>query len=138
MRRFLTRESVVASILIAEDDKAVREFVMRALRHDGHEVYGVGDGMQALQALETRRFDMILADIVMPQLDGIALALKVAKDYPEIPVLLMTGYVDEKQRAHNLEALVCEVMPKPFTLQEICATANRILLMHGAGRGKLH
>lgn len=127
----------MAAILIAEDDKAVREFVMRALRQDGHDVYGVGDGVQALQALEGRRFDMILADIVMPQLDGIALALKVAKDYPDIPVLLMTGYVDEQQRAHGLEALVCEVMPKPFTLKEICATANRVLLMHG-GRGKVH
>lgn len=128
----------MAAILIAEDDKAVREFVMRALRNDGHEVYGVGDGVQALQALETKHFDMILADIVMPQLDGIALALKVAKDFPDIPVLLMTGYVDEKQRAHNLESIVCEVMPKPFTLQEICATANRILMMHGAGRGRMH
>ena len=44
----------------------------------------------------------------------------------------------EEHRAHNLESLVCEVMPKPFTLQEICNTANRILMMHGAGRGRMH
>ena len=75
----------MASILIAEDDKAVREFVSRALRQDGHEITAVSDGRQALTALESSTFDILLADIVMPQLDGIALALKAAKDYPELP-----------------------------------------------------
>ncbi|MBM3486073.1 MAG: response regulator [Alphaproteobacteria bacterium] len=117
----------MASILIAEDDNAVREFVSRALRQEGHEVVAVGDGLQALGALETQTFDLVLADIVMPQLDGIALALKVARDWPDTPVLLMTGYSAERQRAHNLEALICDVLPKPFSLKEVCAAANRVL-----------
>ena len=117
----------MASILLAEDDKAVREFVSRALRQDGHEVMAVGDGQQALNALETRKFDMMLADIVMPQVDGIALALKASKDYPDLPVLLMTGYSAERQRAHNLDALINDVIPKPFTLNEIRETVRRVL-----------
>jgi len=117
----------VAAILIAEDDKAVREFVSRALRQDGHEIVAVGDGQQALTALRDRPFDMLLADIVMPQMDGIALALKAAKDYPDLPVLLMTGYAAERQRAHNLDALIHDVISKPFTLKDICAAVRRAL-----------
>ncbi len=117
----------MASILLAEDDKAVREFVSRALRQDGHEVTAVSDGQQALNVLKSDKFDMMLADIVMPQVDGIALALKASKDYPHLPVLLMTGYSAERQRAHNLDALVHDVISKPFTLKQICETVRRVL-----------
>lgn len=125
----------MASILLAEDDKAVREFVARALRQDGHDITAVGDGQQALNALRNGRFDMLLADIVMPQLDGIALALKAAKDYPELPVLLMTGYAAERQRAHNLDALIQDVISKPFTLLEIREAVRRML---GDEKNKTH
>ena len=114
----------MSRILIAEDDQAVREFVSRALRHDGHDVMAVSDGQQALDMLEREKFDMVLADIVMPQMDGIALALKVSKDYPDLPILLMTGYAAERQRAHNLDALIHDVITKPFTLKEICVAVN--------------
>lgn len=117
----------MATILLAEDDRAVREFVSRALRQDGHDITAVSDGQQALNALEKGRFDMLLADIVMPQLDGIALALKAAKDYPDLPVLLMTGYAAERQRAHNLDALIQDVISKPFTLDEIRKAVRKIL-----------
>lgn len=108
------------NILIAEDDQAVREFVRRALAQAGHEVTVVSDGMEALEALAAGRFDLLLSDIVMPELDGIALALKVAKDHPGLPILLMTGYAAERQRAHNLDALIHKVIAKPFTLKQIC------------------
>lgn len=130
----------MASILLAEDDKAVREFVARALRQDGHDITAVGDGQQALNALQSGRFDMLLADIVMPQLDGIALALKAAKDYPDLPVLLMTGYAAERQRAHNLDALIQDVITKPFTLQEIRDAVKKMLNLDGTTnpRGTVH
>lgn len=117
----------MAKILIAEDDTAVREFVSRALANNGHEVTPVSDGLQALETLASRRFDLLLSDIVMPELDGIALSLKASKDYPEMPILLMTGYAAERQRAHNLDALIHDVIAKPFTLQQICEAAERIL-----------
>lgn len=117
----------MARILLAEDDKAVREFVSRALQQDGHDVTAVGDGQQALDVLVAGKFDMMLADIVMPQVDGIALALKASKDYPDLPVLLMTGYSAERQRAHNLDALVHDVISKPFTLKQICEMVRRVL-----------
>jgi two-component system, cell cycle response regulator CpdR len=111
----------VARILVAEDEKSVQEFIQRALAHAGHEVTCVGDGMDAVAALAARPFDLLLSDIVMPRLDGIALALKAGKDYPAMKILLMSGFAAERQRAHNLEALAQRVIAKPFTLAEICA-----------------
>lgn len=117
----------VAKILLAEDDNSVREFVSRALRQTGHDVVAVGDGQQALDVLEKATVDILLADIVMPRLDGIALSLKVSKDHPELPILLITGYAAERQRAHNLDALIHNVLTKPFTLKEICTAVDAAL-----------
>ena len=111
----------MARILVAEDDVAVSAFVSRALKHKGHEVMAVPDGSAALVALAGAVFELLLTDIVMPNLDGIALALKVSKDHPRMRILLMTGYANERQRAHNLEALIHRVIEKPFTLEQICA-----------------
>ena len=111
----------MARILVAEDNPTVRAFVERALGQAGHEVVNAVDGLAALTVLEGAPFDLLLTDIVMPGLDGIALALRVTRDYPEMRVLLMTGFAAERQRAHNLEALVHRVIEKPFTLKQICA-----------------
>ena len=116
-----------ARILIAEDDPSVRQFVKRALAHAGYEVEAVEDGLKALDALAKADFDLLISDIVMPGLDGIALALKVAKERPGLAVMLMTGYAHERQRAHNIEALSHAVLAKPFTLEAIAAAAARAL-----------
>lgn len=117
----------MARVLLAEDDKAVREFVSRALTRDGHSILAVEDGQRALAALSAEKFDLLLADIVMPELDGIALSLMVARDHPDVPILLMTGYAAESQRAHNMESLIEDVITKPFTLTEICAATSKAL-----------
>jgi len=113
--------------LFAEDDDAVREFVRRALSLDGHAVTAVSDGQQALNELQDEQYDLVLADIVMPRVDGIALALKAAKDYPWMLVMLMTGYAAERQRAHNLDELIQEVISKPFSLDDIRQAVKRML-----------
>jgi two-component system, cell cycle response regulator CpdR len=117
----------VARILVAEDDQAVSTFLTRALQHVGHEVMAVPDGSAALGALAGERFDLLLTDIVMPNLDGIALALKASKDHPAMKILLMTGFASERQRAHNLDALIHRVIAKPFTLEQICAVVEEEL-----------
>lgn len=106
-------------ILVADDEPSVREFVERALNYAGHAVTTVPDGHAALEALTKRKYDLLLTDIVMPDLDGIALSLKVSKDYPDTKILMMTGYSNQKERAHNLDFLAHEVITKPFTLEEI-------------------
>jgi two-component system, cell cycle response regulator CpdR len=108
----------MARVLLAEDEEALRGLVGRALAEDGHEVVATCDGAEALDALahEHGRFDLVLADIKMPVMDGIALALAAARDYPALPILLMTGYADQRDRATGLDALVRGVLAKPFTL----------------------
>ena len=109
----------MARILLAEDEDAVREFVLRALETQGHEVTAVADGSEALRALRGDEFDLLVSDIVMPEIDGISLALMVGKEAPGLPIILMTGYADQQKRAHNLEALVHAVIAKPFGVADI-------------------
>ncbi len=118
----------MAHILLSDDEESVRAFVERALETRGHTVHAVADGSAALAALAGEEsFDLLLTDIVMPVMDGIALALKVARDYPEMPILMMTGYADEEHRAHNLDLLIHEVVSKPFTIDEICDAVEAAL-----------
>jgi two-component system cell cycle response regulator CpdR len=119
----------MARILIAEDEESVRSLVARALTLDGHEVVASNDGAEALESLtrEGGRFDLLLTDIRMPVMDGIALALAAARDYPALPILLMTGFADQRERAHGLSALIHDVITKPFSLATIRGAVNDAL-----------
>jgi len=117
----------VADILVADDEPSVAEFVRRALELHGHRVVVAEDGLKAMDALARDRFDLLLSDIVMPGLDGIALALKAAKDFPAMRIVLMSGYAQERQRAHNLDVLAHRVLAKPFTLNEIVTAVDEAL-----------
>jgi two-component system, cell cycle response regulator CpdR len=119
----------MARILIAEDDDSVRTFVRRALEIDGHAVVETCDGAEALERLEEEggAFDLLLTDIRMPLMDGIALALAAAPQFPALVILLMTGYADQRERAHGLDALVHDVVAKPFSLADIRAKVAEAL-----------
>jgi len=111
----------MARILVAEDEDPLRALVARAITDLGHTVVTAFDGADALDIVtrENGRFDLLLTDIRMPLMDGIALALSVARDHPQIIILLMTAYADQRERASNLEALIHDVVLKPFTLAEL-------------------
>jgi len=108
----------MARILIAEDEEALRAMCARALMTAGHDVKTACDGGDALDVLQREggRFDLLLTDIRMPIMDGIALALATARDFPSLTILLMTGYADQRERAHGLDALIHDVIAKPFSL----------------------
>ena len=111
----------MARILLAEDDENVRDFVSRALKHAGHDVVEAEDGGLASEIVteEEGRFDLLLSDIKMPVMDGIALALSVAASFPKLTIVLMTGFADQRERAHGLDQLIYDVIPKPFTMQAL-------------------
>ncbi|PVB62065.1 response regulator [Labrenzia sp. 011] len=111
----------MARILLTEDDEAVRSFVKRALELDGHSVEAAEDGGEAVEILTRDKggYDLLLSDIKMPVMDGIALALQAARDYPRMPILLMTGFADQRERANGLDSLVHDVVTKPFSLADI-------------------
>jgi CheY-like chemotaxis protein len=119
----------MARILLAEDEDSLRILVARALKNAGHEVVAQSDGAAALDCLvrENGKFDLLLTDIRMPIMDGIALALTAGRDYPNLTILLMTGYADQRERAHGLSLLIHDVISKPFTLAQICGAVNEAL-----------
>ncbi len=117
----------MARILIAEDEESVRNLVARVLRLHDHEVRAVADGSAALEALSQEEFDLLLTDIVMPVVDGIALALKASAQYPGLRILMMTGYAEQKRRAHNLDVLIHEILMKPFTIEQLAQAVDRTL-----------
>ncbi len=119
----------MAKILIAEDDDAVRELVMRALDEDGHDLTAAADGAAALDALSHGgEYDLLLTDVKMPVLDGIALALTAGRDHPDLAIMLMTGYADQRERAHGLDALVHDVINKPFSVEQIKGAVREALV----------
>jgi len=121
----------MARILIAEDEETLRALCARALLADGHDVKTACDGTDAIDLLgsENGRFDLLLTDIRMPMMDGIALALSVARDHPDITILLMTGYADQRERAHGLDAIIHDVISKPFTVAALRTTVNEALIV---------
>lgn len=108
-------------ILIADDEESMRLLVARAIAMDGHEIVTAEDGAEALDILnrDNGAFDLLLTDIKMPVMDGIALALAVARDFPRLTVLMMTGFADQRERASGLEAIVHDVITKPFAVADI-------------------
>jgi CheY-like chemotaxis protein len=111
----------MARVLIADDEDSMRSLVARAIAMDGHETVTAADGAEALDILtgDARAFDLLLTDIKMPIMDGIALALAVARDFPNLIILLMTGFADQRERASGLNAIVHDVVTKPFSVADI-------------------
>ena len=109
----------MAKILITEDEDTLRMFVARALRLDGHETHEAGDGAEGLEKLSEGSFDLLLSDIRMPVMDGIELTHRATAEFPQMKILLMTGYAEQRERADDLATKVVDVVQKPFALPEI-------------------
>ncbi len=122
----------MARILIAEDNADLRDLVARALTDDSHDVTEAADGAAALDQLRNHNgaFDMLLSDVKMPIMDGIALSLATGRDYPTITIVLMTGYADQRERTYGLDALVRDVIAKPFSLEQLKGAIRGALLVH--------
>lgn len=120
----------MAKILIAEDDDTIRNLVMRALGEDGHELTAAADGGAALDEINRHNgdFDLLLTDVKMPVMDGIALAMATGREHPDIAIMLMTGFADQRERSHQLDALVHDVIAKPFSLEQIKGAVREALV----------
>src|SRR5919205_3307 len=125
----------MARILLVDDEEPVRGFLKRGLEMDGHAVSLAVDGDDGLDRLteEGGAFDLLLTDIRMPIMDGIALSLAAKRDYPDLTILLMTGFADQRERAKGLQAIVADVLTKPFSLVDLRGTVARLLAAPSAG-----
>jgi len=112
-------------ILLAEDENAMRAYLARALENAGYEVVAVDRGTHALPLLETEHFDLLLSDIVMPEMDGIELAQRCAEVSPATKVMFITGFAAVTLKA-NREAPQAKVLSKPFHLKDLVMEVARV------------
>jgi DNA-binding NtrC family response regulator len=119
----------MATILLADDDAAVRDLVRRALSAEGHTVHVTQDGTEALDCLgdNLAAIDLLVTDVDMPQLDGITLAEKALAMKPGIAVILMSGFSDQLERAGRLRVRKLLSISKPFTLEQIRQIVRSVL-----------
>ena len=112
-------------ILVAEDDEAMRAYLALALHNAGYDVIAVDRGTHALPYLENEHFDLLLSDIVMPEMDGIELAQRCAEISPATKVMFITGFAAVTLKA-NREAPQAKVLSKPVHLKDLVLEVERI------------
>jgi two-component system cell cycle response regulator CpdR len=112
-------------ILLAEDDDAMRTYLGRALGNAGYDVVSVDRGTHAVPLLEKQDFDLLLSDIVMPEMDGIELAQRCAEVSPKTKVMFITGFAAVTLKA-NQDAPQAKVLSKPFHLKDLVMEVERV------------
>jgi two-component system cell cycle response regulator CpdR len=112
-------------ILLAEDDESMRLFLTRALEKVGYEVAAVDCGTAAIPLLERERFDLLLTDIVMPEMDGIELAQRAAEICPDVRVMFITGFAAVALKAGR-RTPEAKVLSKPFHLKDLVMEVDRM------------
>ena len=119
----------MAKILLAEDDASMREFLTLALTKAGHDITPREDGIGAMQALEDENghFDLLLADIVMPGMDGVELSQKATHLYPNLKVMFITGFAAVALDKKDEMAADAKVMSKPFHLKDLVDQVETLL-----------
>ncbi len=122
-------------ILLAEDEKAMREYLTRALEKSGYEVVAVDRGTEAVPFLESEHFDLLLTDIVMPEMDGIELARHCSKVSPGTEVMFITGFSGVALRAGQ-SMPNAKVLSKPFHLRDLVLEVERLFAKESYGELK--
>ncbi|MEN2787507.1 cell cycle two-component system response regulator CpdR [Sphingomonas qilianensis] len=119
-------------ILLAEDDHVMREYLTRALERSGYAVSAVDRGTAAIPLLETEHFDLLLTDIVMPEMDGIELAQRASEMVPDLRVMFITGFAAVTLKAGK-SVPRARVLSKPFHLRDLVAEVDRMFELEHAG-----
>jgi two-component system, cell cycle response regulator CpdR len=116
---------MMTRILLAEDEQAMREYLARALEKSGYSVVSVDRGTEAAPLLEAEHFDLLLTDIVMPEMDGIELARHCAKVSPKTEVMFITGFSGVALRAGQ-SMPQAKILSKPFHLKDLVLEVERL------------
>ena len=114
-------------ILLAEDDNDMRRFLVKALENAGFQVSPHDKGMSAYQRLREEPFEMLLTDIVMPEMDGIELARRATELDPEIKVMFITGFAAVALNPGNSAPKDARILSKPFHLRDLVNEVERLL-----------
>ena len=114
-------------ILLAEDEEAMRSYLARALTNAGYRVETVDRGTAAIPLLQEQSFDLLLSDIVMPEMDGPELARRVRERDPEMKIVFISGYAEEAFRERLGEDESIHFLPKPFSLKQLAGKVKEAM-----------
>ena len=120
-------DAMSSRILLADDDRAIRESVTRALELEGYDVTAVTNGVAALDAAATRAPDALVLDVMMPTLDGLAVCRQLRTRGDHSPILILTARTEVSDRVSGLDAGADDYLPKPFSLEELLARIRALL-----------
>ena len=118
---------MTSTVLLAEDDRAIRDSVVRLLTLEGYQVTAVADGIQALAAIHRERPDVIVLDVMMPGIDGLAVCGVLRAENDRTPILMLTARVETSDRVAGLDAGADDYMVKPFEADELLARLRALL-----------
>ena len=114
-------------ILLAEDDASMREYLQRALQRVGYDVEAVGCGTEAMPLIAPGRYDLLLTDIVMPEMDGIELARKASELDPDLKIMFITGFAAVALNPDSHAPKDAKILSKPFHLRDLVDQEERML-----------
>jgi two-component system cell cycle response regulator CpdR len=118
---------VMSKILLAEDDIDMRRFLVKALQNAGFEVISYDNGLSAYQRLREEPFELLLTDIVMPEMDGIELARRAAELDPDIKIMFITGFAAVALNSDSSAPKHAKVLSKPVHLRELVSEVQKLL-----------
>jgi two-component system, cell cycle response regulator CpdR len=118
---------MTTKILLAEDDTDMRRFLVRALQTAGYNVISFDNGLAAYQRLREEPFELLLTDIVMPEMDGIELARRAAELDPDIKIMFITGFAAVALNPDSTAPRQAKVLSKPFHLRELVSEVGKML-----------
>ena len=124
-------------ILIADDERDVRDILRRMLEGIGCNVSLAADGREALRQLREREFDLVISDMLMPEVDGLELILYLRREKPDVKIVAMSGGCNELYLTSARQLGAMRIIEKPFTMQEVITTVSG-LLEHRRGAAAVH
>jgi two-component system cell cycle response regulator CpdR len=117
----------MAKIILAEDDEDMRRFLARALERAGHKVTSFAEGASAFEEIKQADFDLLLTDIVMPEMDGIELARRAAELDPSLKIMFITGFAAVALHPDSKAPKDAKILSKPFHLRDLVAEVDRMI-----------
>ena len=117
----------MSKLLIVDDEEKIREFIKKYAIFEGYSIKEASNGMEAINICKNEKFDLIILDIMMPELDGFSTCKEIKKLYDDIPIIMLSARGEEYDKIHGFELGIDDYVVKPFSPKELMMRVNAIL-----------
>ncbi|MBP3348797.1 MAG: response regulator transcription factor [Clostridia bacterium] len=118
-------------ILVVDDEAGIRTLIKKYATFEGHEILEADNGMEAIEMCRNDEFDMVIMDVMMPELDGFS-AVREIKKISDVPVIMLSARTEEYDKIHGFEIGVDDYVEKPFSPKELMLRINAVLRRYAA------